>query len=197
MIWATQAHQPRCPHCNVPIQKPLLGLTPQIKLGVHKIQGMLHTWLPPSHVATAGIPGHQAGPSFCPSPLTFPSSHLNSDNNKKTSPSFWVKGPQFISAKQGAPLDEAESAMVLDSWSGAVLHVLTTTSLHSVYLDVSKHSPSSWTCLLVDSQQNIRLSVSLLRTATVNAEGAFLQDGFALTADRRRHLPRRLCLRCQ
>lgn len=61
---------------------------------------------------------------------------------------------------------------------------------------VRARDSSSWFFALHDPQTQSRLLVSLLRTATIDSRGTFLEDGFVLSAERRRTcLPRRKKMR--
>jgi hypothetical protein len=188
MVWASQnaAHhdaRARCPHCNQPLS--LVPAQPQSPaplphamclLGTHKLQGTLHAW--------CGVGGDGVS---C----------------KPPSPSeFWVRGPCFLEAKVGAPLDSKEAALVLDTWSQAILQVLGSSYASAGFAHHHPPSPSAcathapnWVGHFVNGEYSISLSVSLVRTALVNSQGGFMQDGYVLMAERRRHLPRRSC-RC-
>jgi hypothetical protein len=212
-----------------------------IQLGSHKIQGVLHTWLPNHGMAVT----HSE--ATC-TPLLV----------RTRASQFWIHGPCFIAAKRGTPLDANEAALVLDAWSLAIGHVLdsypgflpvgSSSSSSNSSSNVSLHQPTSpmlgtsfthakehathghhgadahplpssnpchdttstttttstpaannhqatpdiaWARLSVNPHLNLRLSVSLVRTAILNAQGGFLQDGFVLLADQRRHVSRR------
>ena len=104
---------------------------------------------------------------------------------------FWVQPPQYVPAKQGL-MAEVEGRAVLASWREAILPLLPWNMIEE-----HQQGAEAFAASCADPDTSTRITVRLLRVAVVNALGSFLQDGFAVTAERRKHLPpRRRSLRC-
>ena len=230
MVWASQnSNNLRCPHCNISLQEYHPSQFHHIiQLGKHKIQGMLHSWLPYSrkdYINVECCTNNSSSSSSSSTNTTIQSildtttcnhnnnntisiSSSNNNNNdlgllSPVTNTFWIRGPNFIIAKRDAPMNSDESNLVLSIWTDAILQVLSSYSDFSQQpsstIDINHSIPitdpnnSIWKCLFVNLNYNIRISVSLVRTAMINSQGSFIQDGFVLMADHCRYLPNRSC----
>jgi hypothetical protein len=102
--------------------------------------------------------------------------------------SYWIQPPEYVVVKWNGLLSEEENERALAGLQAEVLLLLKAASaLQASY----NHGESLWICGCVDPKRNARITVSLARTAIVDGLGRFLQDGYSVMAEQRRHLPAR------
>ena len=110
---------------------------------------------------------------------------------------FWVQRPEFIQIKKNGLLTAEENLVMLLGLQMEIVYLfrdMTSSQfpppvIHALYDD----DRSLWVCCCIDLLLNIKITVSLARTAIVDPLlGIFLKDGYTMTAERKRHVPPRL-----